>query len=205
MYGIRSTTAKFILPATLALAIAAFASPVQADRKYHGGHGVYGGYAKYGNPGYHRGKKFKKRYKRAYRKGYRQGYRQGYRSGARYGHRYAPKYGKKFYYKPRYKSGYAPKHGKKFYYKPRHKSGYAPNRKYWRKYGRHGVTVQAWKHVAPPRPAYKPYRAKGACHPVVGHGSDHFGRRGKFGGTMCYDRHGQGYVVAGSRHVIRYY
>ena len=192
MYGIRSTTAKFILPATLVVAIAAFASPAQAGSKHYGGHGVHGGYAKYGNPGYYHGKKYKKSYKRAYRKGYRQGYRKGYRNGARFGYGHAPKYGKKFYYKPRYKF--------------RYKSDYAPNRKYWRKHGRHGVTVQAWKPAAPPpRPAYKPYRAKGACHPVVGHGSDHFGRRAKFGGTMCYDRRGHGYVVAGSRYVIRYY
>ena len=40
---------------------------------------------------------------------------------------------------------------------------------------------------------------------VVGKGRDHFGRRAKFGGTMCYDRFGYGYVVAGSRHVIHYY
>ena len=196
MYGIRSNTAKFILPATLAVAIAGFAGPAQADGKYYGSHGVHGGYGKYGKPGYYHGKKYKKSYKRAYKKGYRQGYRKGFKNGARYGYGYAPKYGKKFYYKPGYKSGY----------KPGYKSGYKPNHKYWRKYGNHGVTVQVWKPIGPPpRPAYKPHRVQGACHPVVGKGADHFGRRAKFGGTMCYDRYGYGYVVAGSRYVIRYY
>jgi hypothetical protein len=66
------------------------------------------------------------------------------------------------------------------------------------------VTVYAWKPVGH-RPAYHNRRIQAACHPVVGHGRDHFGRQAKFGGTMCYDRFGNGYVVAGSRHVIHYY
>jgi hypothetical protein len=75
---------------------------------------------------------------------------------------------------------------------------------YWRKHGHHGVTVHFWKPVAP-RPAYYPRRVQAACHPVIGRGTDHFGRAAKFGGTMCYDRFGRGYVVPGSRHVIHYY
>ena len=43
------------------------------------------------------------------------------------------------------------------------------------------------------------------CHPVTGTGYDRYGRRAKFGGTMCYDRYGSSYIVPGSRHVIHYY
>ncbi len=43
------------------------------------------------------------------------------------------------------------------------------------------------------------------CHPVTGIGRDRYGRRAKFGGTMCYDRYGSSYIVPGSRHVIHYY
>lgn len=75
---------------------------------------------------------------------------------------------------------------------------------YWRKHGHHGVNVHVWRPL-PHRPAYYGRTVRAACHPVVGFGTDHFGRRAKFGGTMCYDRHGHGYVVSGSRHVIRYY
>lgn len=65
------------------------------------------------------------------------------------------------------------------------------------------VVVQLWNPY--PQPAFQPYVAAAACHPVVGHGVDGFGRRAKFGGTMCYDRFGNGYVVAGSEHVIHYF
>lgn len=49
------------------------------------------------------------------------------------------------------------------------------------------------------------YRRNGgsACHPVSKHGSWH-GRPAKVGGTMCYNGHGQGYVVSGSRYLIHY-
>lgn len=92
----------------------------------------------------------------------------------------------------------APKYG--------HGHGYARRygHRYWRKHGHHGVVVHAWRPVGH-RPSYHSRRIHAACHPVVGHGYDHFGRRAKFGGTMCYDRHGRGYVVVGSRHVIRYF
>jgi len=49
------------------------------------------------------------------------------------------------------------------------------------------------------------YRANGnsACHPVSKFGSWH-GRPAKVGGTMCYNGHGRGYVVSGSRYLIHY-
>lgn len=76
--------------------------------------------------------------------------------------------------------------------------------RYWHKHGHHGVAVHAWR-PARHRPPYQARRIHAACHPVIGHGRDHFGRKAKFGATMCYDRYGRGYVVAGSRHVIRYF
>jgi len=136
MYGITSKTAKFFAIASIALGVAAIASPAVAGG-YSKGHGDY---KRYGKPGH----------------------------------------------------GYS------------HNHGYRHNRNYWRRHGHHGVRVYAWKPLRH-RPAYAHRRIVTACHPVVGHGRDHFGRRAKFGGTMCYDRFGAGYVVAGSRHVIRYY
>ncbi|MFQ5533200.1 MAG: hypothetical protein ACE5EM_00050 [Sphingomonadales bacterium] len=44
-----------------------------------------------------------------------------------------------------------------------------------------------------------------ACHPVSKPGYDHHGRRIRIGGTMCYDRHGEPYVVQGSRYIIGRY
>jgi hypothetical protein len=65
-----------------------------------------------------------------------------------------------------------------------------------------GFSVHVWN---PPPPAVRYYPAVRPCHPVIGHGVDQFGRRAKFGGTMCYDGYGNGYVVAGSQHVIHYF
>jgi len=78
------------------------------------------------------------------------------------------------------------------------------DKRYWKRHGHAGVTVFAWKPVGG-WPSYGYRRMHSACHGVVGHGYDHFGRRATFGGTMCYDRAGRGYVVPGSRYVIRYF
>lgn len=111
-----------------------------------------------------------------------------------HGHHGAQK--QKHAYKRGYKQGYRNGHS--------NSHGHRRNHAYWRKHGHHGVSVYAWKPFGH-RPAYAHRRIQAACHPVVGNGRDHFGRRAKFGGTMCYDRFGYGYVVAGSRHVIHYY
>lgn len=120
----------------------------------------------------------------------------GYSSYGKSGHGHHGGQKQKHAYKKGYKQGY--KNG--------HRSSYRHHRSraYWRKHGHHGVSVYAWKPRSH-RPAYTQRRIHAACHPVVGNGRDHFGRRAKFGGTMCYDRFGYGYVVAGSRHVIHYY
>lgn len=43
------------------------------------------------------------------------------------------------------------------------------------------------------------------CHAVTKIGYDGYGRRAKFGGTMCYNHYGRPYIVVGSRHIIHYY
>lgn len=138
----------------------------------------------------------------------------GDRHGNRGGH---GSYGKSYGYHGGYKHkrGYR-KHAYKKGYRKGYRRGYAKGRKqaykhgrrynhsYWRKHGHHGVTVYGWTSRSH-RSGYGRHRVGGACHPVVGKGRDHFGRRAKFGGTMCYDAYGRGYVVAGSRYVIRYF
>lgn len=52
-------------------------------------------------------------------------------------------------------------------------------------------------------PRYRYHVARG-CHPVWKVGFDH-GYRVRIGARMCYDRHGNGYIVQGSRRVLGYY
>ena len=42
------------------------------------------------------------------------------------------------------------------------------------------------------------------CHKVSKHSYYH-GREARIGGTQCYDRYGDPYIVSGSRYVIDYY
>ena len=46
------------------------------------------------------------------------------------------------------------------------------------------------------------YKQAKSCHPVSKYTYDDYGDRHKIGGTMCYDRYGEGYVVEGSRYQI---
>ncbi len=59
-------------------------------------------------------------------------------------------------------------------------------------YGRHGSR-------------FGHYRYLGWCREVTKYGFDRFGRRAKIGGTMCFDRYGNSYILSHSRHVIHYY
>jgi len=113
-------------------------------------------------------------------------------------HAYHGGHGGKHAYKKGYRRGYAQGRKQAYWH------GHRYNHSYWRKYGHPGVTVYGWKpygHWS----GYTQFRIDSSCHPVIGTGRDHFGRRAEFGGTMCYDRFGRGYVVADSRYVIRYY
>lgn len=74
-------------------------------------------------------------------------------------------------------------------------------------HGHHGhgrAVVHVWRPAPPVTVIRRPW-VRGACHPVVGRGFDGFGRPATFGGTMCYDGFGNGFVVAGSEHVIGYF
>ncbi len=48
-------------------------------------------------------------------------------------------------------------------------------------------------------------RYSAGCRAVSKIDHDRFGRWAKFGGTMCYDRYGNPYILSHSRHVIHYY
>jgi hypothetical protein len=48
-------------------------------------------------------------------------------------------------------------------------------------------------------------RYSAGCRAVIKFGFDRFGRRAKIGGTMCFDRYGNPYILSHSRHVIHYY
>lgn len=101
--------------------------------------------------------------------------------------------------------GYHGSHyGGHHYNKHRSHHRHHAHRHHRRGHWRSGVTVHVWDPF-PPRPVIRHYPAVRPCHPVIGHGFDQFGRRAKFGGTMCYDRYGNSYVVAGSQHVIHYF
>lgn len=71
-----------------------------------------------------------------------------------------------------------------------------------------------WRHRHHRRPAHRQGRprhrgswdygpAARACHPVQRINYFH-GRKALVGGILCYDRRGRGYVLRGSRHIIRY-
>lgn len=190
MYGITSKTAKFIAVTGLALGISAIALPAEAGDRHGRGHHSFGK-----SHGFHGGHK----HRRAFKK---HGHRK--HSFKRHGHRKHgfKKHGFRFEKHGHHRKGF--RHGHSKGHKNFHKHGRRYNHSYWRKHGHHGVTVYGWNSGGY-RPAYRNYRLGASCHPVIGRGRDHFGRRAKFGGTMCYDHYGRGYVVAGSRYVIRYY
>ena len=54
------------------------------------------------------------------------------------------------------------------------------------------------------RGGYGRYEQRSDCHAVSKVGYWH-GHKALIGGTMCYDRYGNSYVVDGSRYLIRYY
>jgi len=58
-------------------------------------------------------------------------------------------------------------------------------------------TQAAPAYYAPPRPVL------GNCQATTGTGY-HYGRPAQFGGTMCFDQYGRGYITPGSRYFIGY-
>jgi len=79
-----------------------------------------------------------------------------------------------------------------------YKKHYSYNRKHYsynpystRSYGRHHNYQ---------RNSYNNHYQK-SCHPVNKAIVDRYGDYKNIGGTMCYDRYGQGYIVSGSRYL----
>ncbi len=78
-------------------------------------------------------------------------------------------------------------------------SGYGYRRDY--RYPRYGYRrYYQPTYAPPPPPRYVQHRN---CSPIQGNGTYH-GRPARFGGTHCYDRYGNGYVVPGSAQFIYY-
>ena len=125
-----------------------------------------------------------------------------------YGKAYAYKPGGKKYVHKRYAHkkqtatlyGSA-KNGGAYHYKP---SGY-DDHGYKKAHGTYRVNAPVarygWAPVYRSGYRYNPNH----CHRVSKDGYTRNGRKVKFGGTMCYDKHGRGFILNGSRHIIRYY
>ncbi len=73
-------------------------------------------------------------------------------------------------------------------------------------YGGHGV-IGGHGHGGSGGYGLGPGRAgySAGCRAVIKFGFDRFGRRAKIGGTMCFDRYGNSYILSHRRHVIYYY
>lgn len=123
-----------------------------------------------------------------------------YHSGPKHGRGPAYKYkgGKTYAYKrPIRKYHSVPKHGRGTVYK--HNGGY--RKPHGRIYVAGSIVRYGWAPYQPTRYYY----SRHGCHAVSKKGYTRNGRKVKFGGTMCYDNYGYGYIVNGSRHIIHYY
>lgn len=102
-----------------------------------------------------------------------------------------------------FKRHHAKRHFKRHHFK-RHKGHHAKRRHFHHRHLKGKLHGHHRGHS--PRHSYASrygYAGRGGCHEVskVGH---HHGQKALIGGVMCYDSHGRGYVVKGSRYVVRY-
>lgn len=97
-----------------------------------------------------------------------------------------------------FKRHHAKRHFKRHHFK-RHKGHHAKRRHF---HSRHHHKGKLHSHHRGHSPRHG-YAARGGCHEVTKVGHRH-GQKALIGGVMCYDSHGRGYVVKGSRYVIRY-
>ena len=71
----------------------------------------------------------------------------------------------------------------------------------------HGSHFHKKRHLhggrKPHRKGVVRHHGRHACHDVVKVGV-YRGHKALLGGVMCYDRHGRGYILQGSRHLVRY-
>ncbi len=124
------------------------------------------------------------------------------RSGRSFGHRRHGRHAKSFRHGRRHGFGHGRRHGHtKFFLGlaipfAHFVLGAHGHHRYYRglgfHYGRHGSR-------------FGHYRYLGWCREVTKFGHDRFGRRAKIGGTLCFDRYGNSYILSHSRHVIHYY
>ena len=121
------------------------------------------------------------------------GERHGLRSGRSFGHRRHGRHGRSFRHGRRH--GFRLGHGgTKFFLSlaipfAHFAFGHHGHRHYYGGHGAYGGSYRYLRH----------------CRKVVKTGYDRFGRRAKIGGTMCFDRFGNSYILSHSRHVIHYY
>lgn len=88
------------------------------------------------------------------------------------------------------------------YHSPRHRSGYYRGSGHHDSTRHHDSGRHERGHGATSR--YSDDHHGEDCRRV--HKRGHFdGREARIGGTMCYDRHGEPYIVDGSRYVVEYY
>ena len=99
----------------------------------------------------------------------------------------------------KHKKHWKHKHKKHWKHKHKHKKHWGHHKHhnggFFLNFGSHGPVI---RYEQP----YDQYARK--CHNVVTDGYFH-GRYAKIGGTMCYDHAGNGYIVDGSRYLIKYY
>ena len=125
------------------------------------------------------------------------GERHGLRSGRSFGHRRHGRHGRSFRHGRRHRFGHGFRHGHggtKFFLSlaipfSHFAFGHHGHHHYYGGHGAYGGSYRYLRH----------------CRKVVKTGYDRFGRRAKIGGTLCFDRYGNSYILSRSRHVIHYY
>ena len=98
------------------------------------------------------------------------------------------------------------RHHRPYYAPQRHRGGHHYRGSTPRRY--HGHTRRHYSYSGGGGNGYhqQAYQTRGGnsgCHPVNKYGHWN-GRSARVGGTMCYNSHGAGYVVSGSRYLIHY-
>lgn len=100
------------------------------------------------------------------------------------------------------RKGHVRKHGHKHVHRHgHHRHRFHKHRKF------HGSHFHGKRHLHGGRKLHRKgfvrHHGRHACHNVVKVGV-YRGHKALFGGVMCYDRRGRGYILQGSRHLVRY-
>ena len=101
-------------------------------------------------------------------------------------------------------SALQPVHFKKKHHKHHHHKKKHHHKKHHHKHHNGGFVIQFGNVFGAPYYNGGPQYAHRDCHRVVKKGYFN-GRYAKIGGTQCYDRYGNAYIVEGSRYPIHYY